>query len=106
MKKSSLPGAVSARPGPCEDREFELMEYVDGAAPTTAGLERHLEACGPCRAFVAELTALTGSLRQTLPPPALAADFDAKLRERIGRLTRSSARLEALAAEERAFAEL
>lgn len=74
--------------GPCEDYEFELVEYVDGAAAPErrTTLERHLGTCGRCRAFVREMSALDESLALALPRVELSAGFDARLQEKLAEL--------------------
>lgn len=74
--------------GPCEDYEFELVEFVDGAsAPERrAAIERHLGTCGRCRTFVREMIGVTESLALALPRVELSPDFDARLHERIAGL--------------------
>jgi anti-sigma factor RsiW len=84
-------GQVWSALGPCEEHAFELAEYVDDAlAPEQrAAIERHLEECGRCRAFVQEFAAVTGALAKALPRVELSPDFDARLQARIDGLTRA-----------------
>ena len=88
--------------GACEDREFELVELVDGAlTPERAAATRqHLAACPRCRAFVQELQAVDAALAAALPLPRLSAGFDARLHERLEALRVNPARQVALAAAE------
>lgn len=91
--------------GPCEDYEFELAEFVDGALDA-AGQERvrrHLEGCARCRAFVHEFAAVHASLGQALPRVRLSPDFDARLQSRIAELQRTPAREAALARAEQEY---
>ena len=93
---------ATARPGPCEAYEFALAELVDGAlAPAQAALVcDHAEGCAPCRGFLERLHAMDRSLAAALPTAQLPADFDARLREHIGRIARATSRDVALARAE------
>lgn len=77
--------------GPCEDHEFELVEWIDGALPPERAqlVRHHLEGCARCRAFEREMRALDASLHAALPHAQLPADFDARLQARIAELARA-----------------
>lgn len=74
--------------GPCEDYEFDLVEWIDGAlAPERAHVvQRHLDGCARCRAFERQMRAIDASLDATLPRVQLSTDFDARLQARIAKL--------------------
>ena len=74
--------------GPCEDYEFDLVEWIDGAlAPERAQVvRRHLESCARCRAFERQMRAMDASLHAALPRVQLSPDFDARLQARIAKL--------------------
>lgn len=94
--------------GPCEDREFELMEYADGALPAASmpALRAHLDGCARCRAFLREWTAVDASLAAAVTPVALSAGFEDRLRERIEEVSRTVSKRAALEQEERHYAQL
>jgi anti-sigma factor RsiW len=77
---------------PCEDRQFDLMELIDGAlAPDEAArLQRHVGSCARCRAFVDEFGGTSRALAAALPRPVVSDDFDARLRARIAGLARTT----------------
>lgn len=77
--------------GACEEYELELVELVDDAldAERSATVQRHVDGCGRCRAFVHEMRAIDASLANALPQVQLSADFDARLHERIAQLVRA-----------------
>jgi predicted anti-sigma-YlaC factor YlaD len=72
-------------PGPCADYEHDLVELLDGTleAERCPIVRRHVETCGRCRAWQAEFAALDARLAAALPRPALSADFERRLRERL-----------------------
>jgi anti-sigma factor RsiW len=88
--------------GPCEEFECELAELIDATldAGRASAVQRHLDGCARCRAFVRDMRALDASLAHALPQVQLSADFDARLRERIARLPRTLANDAARAAAE------
>lgn len=59
----------------CLDGELSQLESVF--------LERHLDGCGPCAAFAAELHGIADHLR-TAPPVALAHAIELPLHRRVG----------------------
>jgi anti-sigma factor RsiW len=91
--------------GPCEDYEFELVEFVDGASARErrAAIERHLETCGRCRAFVREMIGVTESLALALPRVELSPDFDARLHARIAGLAAAASKDVARARADREY---
>jgi len=80
--------------GPCADYEHELVELNDGALPVERSriVQLHLDECARCRAWAADLAALDARLAAGLPQPALSAQFDSRLRERIAALSRPATR--------------
>jgi len=77
--------------GPCEEYEFEVVEWIDGALPPERAqlVHRHLEGCARCRAFEAEMRTIDASLHTALPQLRLSADFDARLHARIAVLAQA-----------------
>ena len=71
--------------GPCAEYEHDLVEFLDGtlAAERRHVVGRHVETCGRCRAWQAEFAALDARLAASLPRPALSAEFERRLRERL-----------------------
>ena len=71
--------------GPCAEYEHDLVEFLDGtlAAERRHVVGRHVETCGRCRAWQAEFAALDARLAASLPRPALSAEFERLLRERL-----------------------
>jgi len=63
-----------------------LLKYAAGGLDAASGeaLERHMEACGPCREFVAGQRAVWAALDRWETPP-VAEDFDRRLYARIAR---------------------
>lgn len=57
---------------PCEDAVRQLWDYLDGAAPDSAAVERHLAFCRSCCGeveFVGHLrTLLASQLVEEVPP--------------------------------------
>jgi hypothetical protein len=80
--------------GPCADYEHDLVELQDSALPADrAGVVRlHLAQCARCRDWLQAFAELDARLAADLPQPRLAADFDARLQERLAALTRPVAR--------------
>jgi anti-sigma factor RsiW len=91
--------------GPCEEYEFDLVEWIDGAlAPDRANaVRRHVDSCARCRAFERQMRAVDESLAEALPRVQLSADFDARLRDRIGHVSRSFSKDVARAQEEHEY---
>jgi anti-sigma factor RsiW len=63
-----------------------LLKYAAGGLDAASGeaVERHMEACGPCREFVAGQRAVWAALDRWETPP-VAEDFDRCLYARIAR---------------------
>jgi len=76
--------------GACADYEHDLVDLHDGAlAPEQARTVRlHVERCARCRAWVQTFAALDAQLAAGLPRPALSANFDAQLQERLTALSK------------------
>ncbi|HEX9208486.1 MAG TPA: hypothetical protein VF851_09630 [Steroidobacteraceae bacterium] len=91
--------------GPCTEYDFDLAELVDGTLTPERepDVRRHLRDCLRCQRFVQEMSAVDAQLAATLPRPALAADFEARLHARIAGLQRKPAREAALADAQREF---
>ncbi len=68
----------------CEPFHAELGAYHDGVLTEAESfeLERHLEACGPCRSDLAKLGTLDAAIR-TLPRIEPSADFAARFYARL-----------------------
>jgi anti-sigma factor RsiW len=90
---------------PCEDYEFELVELVDGelTGDRATVVQRHLDDCGRCRAFVRDMRSIDASLADALPQVQLSADFDARLHDRIAQLSRAVPKEVARAAAEEEY---
>jgi anti-sigma factor RsiW len=80
--------------GPCADYEHEIVELHDGELPPERAriVRLHVKQCLRCRSWATELAALDAGLAAELPRPALSADFDARLRERLVALTAPASR--------------
>ena len=80
--------------GPCADYEHDLVELHDGALPPERArvVKLHLADCARCRAWAVDFAALDARLAAELPQPALSAQFESRLRERIAGLSRPAAR--------------
>lgn len=92
---------------PCEDRAFELMEFVDGALALAdaARVQQHLASCARCRAFAGEFASTSEALAATVPHATVSADFDARLRARLAGLARNPRGTTALESVEREYRE-
>ena len=77
--------------GPCEDYEFDLVEWIDGALPAERAhvVRRHLDSCARCRAFERQMRAIDASLDAALPRVRLSAGFDERLQARIAKVARA-----------------
>jgi anti-sigma factor RsiW len=75
----------TARHAPCPDREYSLIEMIDGRLPPDESrqLQAHLDGCARCRAWKAAYRAVDAGLEAALPRPALSTDFERQLAERI-----------------------
>lgn len=76
--------------GPCAEYEHDLVELHDGDLPPerVRVLRLHVEQCARCRAWAQEFAALDARLAADLPRPELAANFDARLQERLTALSK------------------
>jgi anti-sigma factor RsiW len=94
--------------GPCPDYEFDLVELHEGSldAGRAGAVQHHVAQCSRCSAYARALGALDAALADALPHPALSPGFDARLRERIAKLTQVPNRTAALAAAEREYASM
>jgi anti-sigma factor RsiW len=77
--------------GPCEEYEFELVEWIDGALPPDRAdaVRRHLDGCARCRGFERQMRAVDESLAAALPRVQLSPGFEARLEARIAQVSRS-----------------
>jgi hypothetical protein len=76
-------------PGPCAEREFEIVELTAGTLPAerVPALRQHLQACARCRHWHDAMLALDGALAAVmLPRPVLSPAFASKLQQRIDAL--------------------
>ena len=89
--------------GPCAGYEHDLVELNDGALPParTRIVQLHIAECARCRAWAADFAALDARLSAELPQPALSAQFDSRLRERVAALSRPATRSDLRAQIER-----
>ena len=80
--------------GPCADFEHDLVELHDGVlAPERArSVRQHVEQCARCHGWAQEFAMLDARLAMDLPRPALAPDFDARLRQRLAALLQPAVR--------------
>lgn len=75
----------------CESARRSISDRLDGipAAGRKARLERHLEGCPSCRAYLRDLETLAGGIRARPsddPPPEFWTDFERRLAERMASL--------------------
>ena len=75
----------TARHAPCPDREYSLIEMIDGRLPPDESrqLQAHLDGCARCRTWEAAFRAIDTGVEAAMPRPALSPDFDRRLAERI-----------------------
>ena len=68
----------------CERMESKILSYVDGRLKESErpDVEKHLEACAPCRVRVAEFRAVSGLLDE-LPVIEPSPAFDARVHARV-----------------------
>jgi len=80
--------------GPCADYEHDLMDLHDGALPAerARSVREHLGQCARCREWTHAFASLDARLAAELPRPRLAADFDARLQERLAALAQPAVR--------------
>jgi len=69
----------------CAEFENRIADYLEEQLPPgdRLAVETHLAACDACRAFCAQLRELDASLASALKPPALPADFSARVWKRV-----------------------
>jgi anti-sigma factor RsiW len=69
----------------CQEIENRILDYQENQLPPAQReeVETHLAGCAGCRAFVRRLQQLDAALSASVKVPALSADFDCRLRERI-----------------------
>jgi anti-sigma factor RsiW len=69
----------------CEEIENRILDYQENqlSAAQRAEVESHLAGCAVCRAFARQLQQLDATLSASVKIPALSADFDRRLRQRI-----------------------
>jgi len=69
----------------CEEFEQKILDYQEeGLSPIQRQeVETHLAECATCRSFAREWQRLDRALSVQIEAPALSADFDRRLRERI-----------------------
>jgi anti-sigma factor RsiW len=69
----------------CEEIENRILDYQEGqlSPAQREEVEAHLDGCAHCRTFARQLQHLDAVLLASVKVPALSADFDRRLRERI-----------------------
>ncbi|HEV2436816.1 MAG TPA: zf-HC2 domain-containing protein [Verrucomicrobiae bacterium] len=69
----------------CEEIENRILDHQENRwSPAQRGeVEKHLAGCPGCRVFARQLQQLDAALSAGVRVPALSADFDRRLRERI-----------------------
>ena len=69
----------------CEEIEIQILDYQENLLSPTqrAEVETHLTRCAGCRSFSQGLQQLEAILSAEIKVPALPADFDDQLRQRI-----------------------
>ena len=69
----------------CEEIENRILDYQENqlSAAQRAEVEIHLAGCPACREFARQLQQLDAALSARIKIPALSANFDRRLRERI-----------------------
>jgi len=94
--------------GPCADHEHNLVDLLEGSlGPERARVIRqHVDSCPRCRAWQAEFAALDERLADAMPRPALSADFERALQERLATLVQPATRGDVRAAVDREYARL
>ena len=84
LASSQLPGNDPPRPARCKAMFAELSDYLDEQLDDSLceELERHLNGCGPCKAFLSSLEATIEQCRTTpavCPPSEKASQLRAQL---------------------------
>jgi anti-sigma factor RsiW len=69
----------------CEEIKNRILDYEDNQLPPAQRqeVEIHLASCAACGSFARQLQQLDAALSSGVKVPALSADFDRRLRERI-----------------------
>jgi Putative zinc-finger len=69
----------------CEEIEKRILDYQENqlSVAQREEVETHLARCADCRIFARQLQQLDAALSASVKVPALSADFDWRLRERI-----------------------
>jgi hypothetical protein len=69
----------------CEEIENKILEYQENqlSLAQRVEVETHLAACAGCRIFARQLRQLDAALSAGVKVPALSAEFDRRLQERI-----------------------
>jgi anti-sigma factor RsiW len=69
----------------CEAFEHQIHDFVENqlTAPDRAVIEAHLAECAGCQALARQLRQLDAALSRRVKAPALSADFEVRLRQRI-----------------------
>jgi RNA polymerase sigma-70 factor, ECF subfamily len=86
------PSGEKLRPARCKAMFAELSDYLDEQLDDSMceELERHMDGCGPCQAFVATLEATIEQCRRSPgenPPPATSAKLRDELMQKYQRVT-------------------
>jgi hypothetical protein len=74
--------------GPCADHEHDLVDLLEGSlGPERArAIRQHADSCPRCCAWLADFAALDERLADAMPRPALSADFERALQDRLATL--------------------
>jgi len=69
----------------CEEIENKILDYQENQLPLDqrVEVETHLAGCAGCRIFARQLQQLDAALSARVKVPALSAEFDRRLQERI-----------------------
>jgi Putative zinc-finger len=69
----------------CEEIENKILEYQENqlSFAQRVEVETHLAGCAGCRIFARQLQQLDAALSASIKVPALSAEFDRRLQERI-----------------------
>src|SRR5208282_3428641 len=69
----------------CEEIENKILEYQENqlSLAQRVEVETHLAGCAGCRIFARQLQQLDAAILAGLKVPALSAEFDRRLQERI-----------------------
>jgi anti-sigma factor RsiW len=75
----------TARHHPCPDREYQLVDMIDGSLPPDEArqLQAHLDGCPRCRDWLAGYREVDLDLQAALPRAALSPGFEQRLAARI-----------------------